>query len=138
MKTIYLFFPVFLFAAFQGEAQLTLTKALNEPIAGDMYVMTSHDSTTAVPKSTGANQSWNFTSLTNSPFSEAISYINPASASGSSLFPTATLAAMRGTSDFEFFKATNPDWEFLGYYDGNSGDRMILSNPALFMKWPVS
>jgi hypothetical protein len=138
MKTKYFTFPVLLFLAIDGQAQLTLTKATNEPVSGDTQSMLSCDSTTAVPRNKGTGKSWNFSSFTSSSFTEVTTYTTTASVPESSLFPGATLAMLRGTNNKEFYISSGSDWLFKGDYETQSGDFMLLNDPALFMKWPVS
>jgi hypothetical protein len=138
MKTIYFIFSVLLFAALGGQAQLTLTKSANEPVSGDVHTMVSHDSTTAVPRTTGTGQHWIFTSLAANSNTEVITYTTTASVPQSSLFPGATLASMRGSNSREFFMSSGSDWFFLGEYKTSTGEMFVLNNSALFMSWPVS
>jgi Secretion system C-terminal sorting domain len=138
MKTLYIHLLALLLLSFRGHAQLTLTKAANEPVAGDTRSVVAFDSTTAVPKSTGLNTTWNFTSFASPTWTETTTYTNVASVPGSSLFTGANLAASRGGNNFEFFKSAGNNFEFMGNYDNVSGEFLILSNTAVFYVWPVS
>ena len=55
-------------------AQLSLTKAFNEPVIGDIVNWQQYDSTTAIPKSLGAGQNWNFNSLTTNTYVQTSTY----------------------------------------------------------------
>jgi hypothetical protein len=136
MRTNYATLLALTFASFHVNAQLTLTKAANEPVLGDVVTMADYDSTTSVPKNTGAGQTWNFSSLSNSSsFTETTTYTTVASTPAASLFPAATLAARRG-SNYEYFKSGSNTWEYLGQYD--TQDQVNLSNSGIFASWPIS
>jgi hypothetical protein len=138
MKTIYPCLLVLFFVT-QSKAQLTLTKSANEPVVGDVRTMVRHDSSTAVPKSMGTNQNWNFTSLTHTnSFTEITTYTPVTSVPAGSLFPTATIAAKRGSSNYEYFKSSGSNWEFVGYYDSQDNEQLVLSNTAIFNSWPIT
>ena len=63
MKKIYLSILASAFAM-TVNAQLTLTKAFNEPVVGNVNTQKGYDSTGVIPKATGAGQNWNFSTLT--------------------------------------------------------------------------
>jgi hypothetical protein len=138
MKKIYL--SILAIAAFSKmNAQLTLTKAANEPVSGDVQVNRGYDSTTAVPKNGGSGISWNFTSMTASNFTQTSTYTTASSVPAGSLFPSCNLAALRGGTETDFFKTTGNDWEFGGNYDsGGPGNVLSLTNTAVFASWPAS
>lgn len=121
--------------------QLTLTKASNEPVIGDLDKRTGYDSTTVVPKNTGTNQSWNFTSMTTGTASGTYttSYINPTSAPNASLFPTATIASNQiGGNNYEFNRSSGSIFDFVGRYDAGGPELMVFSNPGTLRSWPIS
>ena len=64
MKKLYtLILSIVLFSG--TKAQLSLTKAFNEPVIGNAVATQEFDSTsTAIPKNTGASQTWNFSAFT--------------------------------------------------------------------------
>lgn len=102
MKNLY-FTTLAIASAFTLSAQVTLTKAANDPVIGDLNKLTYYDSVSVVPKSTGTNQIWNFSGMT-AQGSNTVAYVNPSSAPGASLFPSATIAENEiGSSRYEFF-----------------------------------
>jgi hypothetical protein len=139
MKKNYAYFLALFFVYFNSTAQLTLTKAANEPVSGDTRSMTRHDSGLVVPKSTGTNQSWNFTSLVNpSTFAEVTTYTTVTSTPGAALYPGATLAALRGGNDYEYYKSSGSNWEFMGDMNTANTKTFVLSNTGVFAVWPIS
>ncbi|MBL7917736.1 MAG: hypothetical protein JNM96_05020, partial [Bacteroidia bacterium] len=96
MKKIYILFTAMLIGSQISKAQLTLTYANNAPVVGDINLKIGYDSTSAIPKSTGSAQSWNFTSFTANSFTETITYTTVAASPAASLFTSANLASQRG------------------------------------------
>ncbi len=136
MKKIYISF-LFIAGALQiSNAQLSLTKAFNEPVVGDMHNTQRYDSTAAIPKNTGANQSWNFNTLiqnssyTNSTFTTVIS------TPSASIFPGSTLAENQGGGNYQFYKITASNYEVSGLQF--TGAAINLSNTAVFAVWPIN
>ncbi|HQQ94794.1 MAG TPA: T9SS type A sorting domain-containing protein [Bacteroidia bacterium] len=139
MKTLYYSFLGLLLIPFSAGAQLVLTKAANEPVSGDVRNAASFDSVAAVPKSTGLNKSWNLSSFANSTWTETTTYTTLASAPNYTQFTGATLAAMRGTNNYEFYKSSNNNWEYVGDMNpANNSTMNLSSNSAVFYVWPVS
>ena len=137
MKNIYLT-TLALVSAFTINAQVTLTKAANEPVIGDMNKITYYDSVSVVPKSTGTNQMWNFSGMTANN-SGTVSYVNPSSVSGASLFPTATIAENEiGSSRYEFFRSAGSNYEFVGQIDAVSTETLVFSNSGILRSYPIS
>lgn len=137
MKKNKLLFFALLIGATQANAQLTLTKAANEPIAGDVYTTQSFDSVNVVPKNIGQNQTWNFSAIvqtTDSPSST--NYIAASTVPASSLFPGATLAVQNATNYFDFYKSGNSQFEYLGYDD--VGAIVNFTNTNVLYAWPVA
>jgi hypothetical protein len=142
MKKIY-FNVLFLalLATIPAHAQLTLTKAANEPSLGDNVLWQGYDSTTAIPKSTGAGQSWNFTSLSVNTSSQSVTYTTAASTPSAALFPSATIAAVEisaGNTQYEYYHTTASTFEYDGSYKTSPVQTTTFSNPGTLYKWPVS
>ena len=138
MKTYYLSFATLLLLSIGAKAQLTLTKVANEPLVGDSRTMVGYDSTSSVPKSTGLGKAWNFSSFAAANWTETSTYTTVASVPGSSLYPGATIANIRGGNDFEFFKSNGNNWEFMGDNNPPNNYLVTLSNTAVFYAWPVA
>jgi hypothetical protein len=138
MKKIYLTCLNILAIFVMGHAQLVLTKAANEPVSGDSWTRKEYDSTSAVPKSTGAGQTWNFTSLTANTQTHNVTYTTAAGTAGYSLFPGTTLAELKEGTEIGYYKSSGSNWEFQGFYDNVGPTTLFLSNSAVMASWPIS
>jgi len=138
MKKIYLTCLAILAIQSGIQAQLILTKAANEPIAGDSWTTKKFDSTTVVSKNTGTGQTWNFNNLTATSFTEVVTYTNSSSTAGYSFFPTSTLAEIKGGSETGYYNTSGANFEFQGFYDSNGPTTLNLSNTAIMAAWPIS
>jgi hypothetical protein len=138
MKKIYLTFLTALAFTQISNAQLTLTKAVNEPIIGDLEFRKRFDSTAALPNTPGANQTWNFTALnTSTAAATTSSYLLPTSAPGyTSSYSAATVAKTTGTVS-DFFKATATQFELIGTVPSSSIS-LNFTNSAIAAVWPIS
>lgn len=138
MKKIYLTILTTILFTQVSKAQLTLTKAANEPIIGDLEYRKSFDSTTALINSLGANQTWNFTSLaSNTNAASTSSYILPSSAPGyTSSYSSATVAKTTGTVS-DFFKSTLTQYELVATVPSSSVS-INFTNSAIAAVWPIT
>lgn len=137
MKKIYTLFIVAIFSQ-SFKAQLTLTKAANAPIIGYVESTTSYDSTTAVPKTTGANKSWNFTSLFSIPGVGSQTYITASSTPSAALFPSGNLVGDNSNGYHEYYNSQTSKLEDLGGVDLNNNAKTVFSNPVTWMTWPFT
>lgn len=122
-------------------AQLVLTQSNNEPIAGDVLAQQRYDSVIALPRNMGQNQTWNFSSITQSTFTSASSktYVPVSSVPASSLFPAANLAAQIGPNQYEFYTSVaspTPQFEFIG--NSFPGRTDAYSDTWITNTWPTS
>ncbi|MCE3227737.1 MAG: C-terminal target protein [Bacteroidetes bacterium] len=140
MKKIYFSLALFAFTLQVSKAQLSLTKAFNDFTVGDVNNNQQYDSTTAVPKTTGANQNWDFSSLTSNSFVESKTYTTVASTAYAASFPNATIAeTMSGSnSSITYFKATATTLEFQGLAFPSNSIAINFTNTGIFVTWPVS
>lgn len=139
MKKIYIVLSIMLVGIQISNAQLTLTKALHEPVIGDIERAADYDSTTAIPKTTGAGQVWNFNSMTVGSFTEVTTYTTVATAPSGSLFITsASIAAVRGGNSTDFFKSNATTFEYNGIYDMSGPETTTFANNAVAYNWPIS
>ena len=136
MKKIYLSILSIGFAL-TVNAQLTLTKAFNEPVIGDVNNRKGYDSTTAVPQNSGASQTWNFSTLTSNTVTEVHTYTTVASTPSASSFPAATLADDNGVGDYNYFKSTASTYEMMGFVTA-AGSNATFTNSGIIATWPVS
>ena len=121
--------------SFTVSAQLTLTKAFNEPVIGNVFTKKGYDSTTVIPKNTGAGQSWNFTTLTTNTVVEVSTYTTVASTPSAASFPSATIAENLGGA-YNYWKSTATQFELAGFADASS--IVTFSNTAIAAIWPVT
>jgi hypothetical protein len=133
MKKIYLLTALVLFC-FTSNAQLTLTKANNEPVVGDVVMNARYDSTAAIPKNTGAGLNWNFTSLTTGSFTETTTYTTVASSPAASLFSNATIAMNRNSNNWEYWNAQAASFSYVGMAEATS--TLVFSNQGVWNTWP--
>lgn len=137
MKKIYtLILGIVLAAPVVKSQSLSLTKAAYEPVAGDAERRKSYDTTNAVPRNTGTNQTWSFTSLaTNTLAQTTYSYVTPASVPSSTAYAGCTLVRTDGNNN-EFFKSTTTQYELLG--SKQSSVTLTFTNSAVNAVWPVA
>ncbi len=140
MKKLYI---LILFAStfsLSVHAQLILTKAAHEPVAGDSWTHRQYDSLGVVPKSTGTSQLWNFSSFIAGTFTETTTFMPPSSAPGAVFYPSATLSQSLSTQpgDAEFWGGTASTMEYLGGYQSSGPTVGSLSNTIIRHNWPVA
>ncbi len=136
MKIIYLLiFSLFLTSNILN-AQLTLTKAFNEAVIGDINIRKGRDSAGVIPKNTGVNQVWNFSTLITNTVTEIASYTTVASAASGTAYPAATMTEFDAVNSNDFIKITATTYEFLG--TNNPSTALNYTNSAIFATWPVS
>lgn len=132
----------FLTFGLYSNAQLTLTKAGQEPVAGDVNILQEYDTLGALPKSSGANQNWNFSGLLVTTFTSTSNYVAASAVPSSSLFPGTTLVEDLGGGSYNYWKSSSTpttQFEFLGTYDVNppaSGFR--YTTPEKVAIWPIA
>lgn len=135
MKKIYLSLLAGFLTYYTATAQLTLTQAANQPVAGENYFIQYYDSLGAVPKSTGNNQVWSFSSLPQNTLNTSTYFVNTSSVPSSSLFSGSTLADTT-TGQYTFYKSSLNKAEVLGF-DFDSLE-FNYSNPVTVYSWPFS
>lgn len=136
MKKIYLSILT-IGLSLSASAQLSLTKAFNEPAVGNVNTKKGYDSTTVIPKSTGAGQTWNFSSLTTNTVNEVVTYTTVASTPSAASFPLATLAEFDGVSAYNYWRSTSTQYELLGFEDG-AGSIVTFTNAGIAAIWPIN
>ncbi len=136
MKKIYLSLLALSFIIQLSKAQLTLTKAFNEPVIGNVNTRQQYDSTTAIPKTTGVGQNWNFTSLLTNTFVETSTYTTVASTPSAAIFPGATISEDQGGGNYFHYKSTASNFEYQGIQF--PGTVINFSNTAVADIWPIN
>ncbi|HWY09773.1 MAG TPA: T9SS type A sorting domain-containing protein [Bacteroidia bacterium] len=136
MKKIYFSF-LFIAGILQiSNAQLSLTKAANEPVIGDVTNRQYYDSTIVVPKTTGAGQNWNFISLVSTTLTESSTYTTVASTPSAAYFPAATISEDQGGGNYQHYKSTLSTYEVQGLQFPST--IVNFSNTAIFSSWPIN
>ncbi|MBA2612283.1 MAG: T9SS type A sorting domain-containing protein [Bacteroidetes bacterium] len=141
MKKIYFSF-ILLLTITVSNAQLTLTKALNSPVVGDVFIQNYYDSTTAINKITGTNKVWNYSSVvTGTASPNNTTYTTVASIPGASAaFPMATLASFNppanSSTSYYIFKNNLTADEILGTFAGTTAT--TYSNTEIDMTYPFT
>lgn len=135
MKKIYLSIITIGFML-NANAQLSLTKAFNEPVVGNVNTKKGYDSTAVLPKNVGINQVWNFASLTTNTVVEVSTFKTVASTTYSANFPSATITEDDGVGGFTYSKATSTQFELVGFENANTV--VNFTNSAIAAVWPIS
>ena len=140
MKKLYTFL-ITLLVVYQGHAQLTLTKNSHEPTIGDIAKQIEFDSTTALPKATGLNKTWDFSTLLLSQGATASTrtVVAASTVPSASLYPGATVVEDDGAGNYVFYKSTNSPtqrFETLGFGGGLAS--FNYTNAMTQMTWPMS
>ncbi len=134
---------IFIAIAGLANAQLTLTKALYEPVAGDQKNTVSLDTsfyTSGLPSNiTGTNVIWDFSNLAvNSTVGVISSDFIPAASATVTPPSGATLAEDQGGS-YTFYKSVStPTTEFQLQSVKFGTIALTFTNTALIARWPVS
>ncbi len=137
MKKIYLL--VFSFIGIsQINAQITLTKAANEPVIGNAYDSKGLDSNnTALPMNiSGTNVTWNITNIIEAGGILTNTFIPASADPNSSNYPGTTIVQSDGNS-VSYFKSSPSLYELLGLKVG----AFVLNyntNPATIASYPIT
>lgn len=141
MKKIY----VFIFSTIgisQMNAQLTLTKAANEPIIGDTYDNKVLDTnSTALPMNImGSNVTWNVTNILETGTINTNTFTAPGTSAAN--YPGTTIVQDdQGTGNSSFFKSTATTFELLGATvnaGGYSAELNYNTNSAIIATYPIT
>ena len=135
MKKIYLACMVCVFTL-SANAQLSLTKATTEPVLGDVNIKQGYDSTTVLPKNTGAGQLWDFSALTTNTLVEVSTFTTVASTPSAAAFSSATIAEDKGQGSYTYAKSAATQYELVGIVDPSIS--LNFTNTAIAAVWPVS
>lgn len=135
MKKIYLSIITLSFVL-SANAQLSLTKAFNEPVLGDVNTKQGYDSVSVLPQNIGANQLWDFSALTSNTVVGVSTFTTVASTPNGASFSAATLAEDDGQGGYTYTKATATQFEIVGVVDPNI--TLNFTNTAIAAVWPVT
>jgi hypothetical protein len=130
MKKVY-FLILFILAGYAVHGQVTLNSSYN-PAIGDSFRQILCDTTGVVPGNSGANVTWNFTSLQPAD-TQSYQWVNPASTPYGSQFTTSNVASSDGSS-YNYFTAGSSSLLFNGV--GSSSLVISYSNPQTIFNYP--
>ena len=117
----------------------TLTQANNAPASGDIQANKKLDSTALLTKTSGASQTWNYSSSVTTSTNTNIStttYTTASSIPGASMF-TGAGANVAATDSSQFLKSTATSLELVGQMSAN-GSKMFFTNTMQLMQFPFS
>ncbi len=140
MKKIYFAILSGLFFTQISNAQLILTKAINEPVIGDVNISHRWDSTIAINNNFGPNTLWDFSSLATNTAVATSNYTTVASTPNGSSYPNATFAEDLGNGGYNYWKSTSTpttQLELLGIIQPSISFN-LNQNPAIAIIWPVA
>ena len=135
MKKIYLTILSFSLVLV-ANAQVTLTKAFNEPLIGDISFATEYDSLSVLPNTIGINQTWDFSTLISNSTPNNLTYTTVAATAGGTNYPTATMADDDGAGTNTYYKSTATQLEVVGVI--SPGFDLKFTNTAIAAIWPVT
>lgn len=142
MKKIYLL--VFsLIGISQINAQITLTKAANEPIVGDTYdTKTLDTNSTALPMNiSGTNVTWNITNIFETGGTTTYTYTAPSGTVTSSYPGTTIVQEDQSTGNLSYFKSTASTYELLAAnlnIGGLPAELNYNTNSAIIASYPIT
>ena len=122
------------------KAQLSLTKAANEPAPADVNSAKFYDSVGVVPKSIGLGQNWNFGSFVQTTVNTISNYANAIAVPSASNFPGCTLVEVQSNGDKLYWKSVSSpsvQFELLGM-EQVSGLSLTYTNTAIAAMWPIN
>lgn len=140
MKKLYLLIAASVVGTLPLCAQFTMLQKYHEPTSVtelNKADMVRYDSITTLQHGTGTSATWNYTPMIISNDVMTVSYMNSSSAPHASLFPSATLAGVRNSTHYAYYKSDTvaKTFELLGEF---SGDATTYSDPKMLFKWPIT
>jgi len=135
MKTQFLSISI-LFIGLFANAQLCLTKAINQPVLGDVNTKQLYDSVgIIVPKSVGTNQVWDFSGFSMTSSVEVSNYISVSSAPNGSSYSGTTFVESFSQTYF-YMKAGTTKYEIVGIQNPNFRLNFSSNNATQYF-WSV-
>jgi len=94
------------------------------------------DSVGVLPLNTGANQTWDFSSLAGDTIVDVTTFTTVASTPNGTNYAGSTLADSDGQGTYNYYKSTGTQYELVGIDDPNLS--INLSNTAIAAIWPIT
>lgn len=136
MKTLYIT-ALSVAVTLSASAQFQLQEMWHGAHVGDLQGFRSYDSVGVVPKTTGANQTWDLSAFSFANAAMMITYKAPSAVPASSAFPTANLAADEGTAGVTYYNRDTlaGKTEIVG--ESSTSGNTTFANAKQVMKWPL-
>lgn len=133
MKTIILL-AVLLLNAIDSISQVTLTSS-NNPTAGNSQTVVDCDTNGILQGNPGANQTWNFTTLTRLD-SNLLNWVTAASTPYTAQFSTSNIASTNDNTNYNYFTTSASNL----FTNGTAGPGIIIpyTDAELYMQYPFS
>jgi len=122
---------------FNLNAQITLTAAQHNPIVGDLIKMSFGDTTNFNPGDTGANHTWDFSSLTLATGNINTAYISPGSTPYAASFPAASVSLYESSLfTYTYYKVSASSMNLIGI--ANPGLTLPYNDEEIYTKYPFT
>lgn len=115
-------------------AQPTLTATNSNPVIGDIFTIQSYSY--ASPGSAGANQTWNFSSITQTTVSASSSTCTAVSASNTATFPGSNIQSVASATSIGFGNSNSTSYQNTGVKQGTVN--IVYSNPEDIIHYPFA
>ncbi len=136
MKKIIFTIFILMFAVMSSKGQITITPTYN-PIAGDRFVFNSVDTNNVQPGGAGANQNWNFSTITIFNDSTVLTYSVPSGTPYASSYPSANLAQYQQSASAYTYYQTSTS-HILNYGAATTVATVVNSDPQKVMQYPFA
>ncbi|HHB79494.1 MAG TPA: T9SS type A sorting domain-containing protein [Saprospiraceae bacterium] len=135
MKKFYFFCLFFTVLSTNLMSQITVTSTANTPQIGDSFTYYRMLSPTFDVRNNGANQTWDFSSLTGAL--DTFSYIDVANSTDPNSFPNATMVAKLGNNGENYYEATATELSYWGGITFNQR-RTDMTDKREVMVFPIT
>ncbi len=135
MKKSYLPFLFLLLLSVSAVGQITLTSAANTPQIGDSFTYYGALSPTINVRNNGANQTWDFSSLTT--IYDTVAYDDVANSTEPSSFPNATIVENSATSTEVFYEISSSELSSWSQKYSNDS-RVNYTDKREVLKFPIT
>lgn len=134
MKKFYGFIAL-LCCALVAQAQPTLVASSSNPQINDAYIAYNFTPVANQQGNSGANQTWNFGSLSTSSSVTGL-VISPVGTPYASQQPTANGCFKLGNSNYQYYLTSASSWQWLGLYDLSIS--YAFDNAQTLLSYPIS
>lgn len=114
--------------------QITLTGAANNPTVGASYTYHNFDASSVSDGPNGANQTWDFSSVTVSG-PTSYTYVNSSGMSQSSYYPSSNIGFVDGSNE-SYYITNSSEFSLEGLYTGSTRD--VYTDQRELVKFPIT